>query len=608
MEKYSEEISSKLQSWMIDEDADFGYFYMNYKAHKPEKGYPGRMITSGCGSPTERLSSWCEYHLKPLMEKLPYRLEDTSHFIRKVLMYNEKRLNEEDPKPIILCSWDIVAMYPNITNEIGLAACQELLNKREHLQPSTECIVEAIQITLEENIARFGDKVVKQCDGTAMGPHHACSYADAAADLAIDQKVMNSDLNPYYEKIDDWSRFRDDIMCVWTGSEESLLQFHSWINTLHPRLKFTMEHSKTSIVFLDLEISVAGPMLMTGMYSKPSDTHAYLMPTSCHPSHVCKNIPKGVMKRVKRNCSEETACHQGYREYKQHLVDRGYNSVLIDKAIEDAEVTPREQLIGLVKAKTKPSSSSAKQFPLVMKFNPRLPPMSKFIHQYLHVLELSEQTKKLFNKTSMFVSYRMERNILSLITSNKFKQEPSSQPSGEPAPTIDPNWGCKPCPKTCTLCKNFLRESKTFTSPKTSQNYVIRSSIDCNTKNVIYLILDLKCNEIFYIGYTTDCMAVRWRNHKSHIKKSIKSCELASHFIALSNSTHKIDKSNQASFTSELSEHVAIVLIESVKPKPGLDVEATLKEREDFWQGALKSTPLFGGINKRSNRYESKKS
>ena len=60
MEKYTDEISPKLQAWMIDTNADFGYFYMNYKAHKPEKGYPGRMITSGCGSPTERISSWCE--------------------------------------------------------------------------------------------------------------------------------------------------------------------------------------------------------------------------------------------------------------------------------------------------------------------------------------------------------------------------------------------------------------------------------------------------------------------------------------------------------------------------------------------------------------------
>ena len=586
---------------------------MNYKAHKPEKGYPGRMITSGCGSPTERLSSWCEYHLKPLMDKLPYRLEDTSHFIRKVLMYNEKRLREDNPKPIILSSWDIEAMYPNITNDLGLAACRELLNKREKLEPSTDCIVEGIQITLEENIARFGDTVVKQCDGTAMGPHHACSYADAAADLAIDQKVMSVDLNPYHGYIDDWSRFRDDIMCMWTGSEEELLLFHAWINNLHPRLKFTIQHSRTSIVFLDLNISVAGPMLMTSMYSKPSDTHAYLMPTSCHPSHVCRNIPKGVMKRVKRNCSEVTVCHQGYLEYKNFLLNRGYNGQLIDTAIADAEATPRDQLIGLTDKESKASSPSAKQFPLVMKFNPRLPPMAKFIHQHLHILDLSEQTKKLFNKSSLFVSYRMERNILSLITSNKFKQEPNPPTGAQPvvlpvAPYIDPNWGCKPCTKTCTLCKNFLREAKTFTSPKTTQNYLIRSSIDCNTKNVIYLILDLKCNEIFYIGYTTDCMAVRWRNHKSHIKKGIKSCELASHFVDLSNTTHKIDKSNQASFTSDLSKHVAIILIECVKHKSGLDVEATLKEREDFWQGALKSTPLFGGINKRSNRTKSMKS
>ncbi len=212
----------------------------------------------------------------------------------------------------------------------------------------------------------------------------------------------------------------------------------------------------------------------------------------------------------------------------------------------------------------------------------------------------------------MFVSYKMERNILSMITCNKFKQECNTPPSehvpvslSPSQPSIDPTWGCKPCIKTCTLCKNYLRQAKTFGSPKTSQNFVIRSEIDCNTKNVIYLIIDLKCDSIFYIGYTADCMAVRWRNHKSHIKKGINSCELANHFITLSNSTHKIDKSTQAIFTSQLSEHLAIILIESVKPKANIDIETTLKEREEYWQGALKSTPLFGGINKRSNKSKS---
>ena len=611
MAHYTDEISSKLQNWIIDDNANFGYFYLNYKAHKPEKGYPGRMITSGCGSPTERLSLWCEYHLKPLMTLLPYRLEDTSHFIRKVLIYNEKASTENIPNNIILCSWDIEAMYPNITNDLGLTACKELLNKCDILEPSTDCIIDAIQITLEENIAKFGSTVAKQCDGTAMGPHHACSYADAAVDYAVDQKVMSLRMNPSYDKILDWSRFRDDIFCIWTGTEEELLDFNYWINNLHPRLKFTMEYSTTSIVFLDLRICTSGNLLSTEMYSKSSDTHAYLMPTSCHPTHVCRNIPKGVMKRVKRNCSSDLKCEEGFMEYKKYLAKRGYSNQLIEEAITEAKATPREQLIGLTQKNQ--DSSSGRQFPLVIKFNPKLPPMSKYIHKHNHILGLTSQTKKLFSKSSLFVSYRMEKNILGLITCNKFKECPFPpavhlKPHDNlPHSSLDdPNWGCRPCLKTCTLCKNFLRTTNSFTSPKTTQTFRIKSHIDCNSKHVVYLVLDLKCDDIFYVGYTTDCMVVRWRNHKSHIKNSIKSCELASHFISLSSTTHKLDRTSQATFTSELSEHIAIILIESVKPSPSLDVESFLKERENFWQGALKSTPLFGGINKRSNKHKKK--
>ena len=44
-------------------------------------------------------------------------------------------------------------------------------------------MIEAIEVTLEENIAQFDGIVIKQCDGTAMGPHHACSYAEIAVNL-----------------------------------------------------------------------------------------------------------------------------------------------------------------------------------------------------------------------------------------------------------------------------------------------------------------------------------------------------------------------------------------------------------------------------------------
>jgi len=307
------------------------------------------------------------------------------------------------------------------------------------------------------------------------------------------------------------------------------------------------------------------------------------------------------MKRVRRNCSEEVAEQAGYNEYKGYMLERGYAGSLIDEAIEQAEGVPRDRLLGITKDAPK---SSHRKYPLIVKFNPKLPPMSKFIHKHLHILELTKETADMFNKNTIFVSYKMEQNILSMITRNKFKTVTAvtSGDSVEVAGDSNADWGCFGCEKSCTVCENFLVLSKTFTSPNTTQTFNIKSRIDCDTKGVIYLINDLKCPEIFYLGYTEDTIKVRFRNHKSHIKVGKKSCEIASHFIATANSIHKIDKSDQKIYTSQLKEHLSIQLIEHVEAGPGQNLTAKLLERESFWQGALKSTTLYGGINKRSNR------
>ncbi|KAL5247624.1 hypothetical protein ACHWQZ_G019491 [Mnemiopsis leidyi] len=113
----------------------------------------------------------------------------------------------------------------------------------------------------------------------------------------------------------------------------------------------------------------------------------------------------------------------------------------LQKAIDhEADATSREQLLGLVEKEDNYPSAPRKQFPLVIKFNPRLPPMSKFINRHLNVLELTNQTKSLFNKSSLFVSYRMEKNILNMITSNKFKSD--SPVVASPASSTRHNTDC----------------------------------------------------------------------------------------------------------------------------------------------------------------------
>ena len=66
-------------------------------------------------------------------------------------------------------------MHPNIDNEVGLAACKEVLDHREHTSPSTECLLEAIKITLECNNSIFNKKKtlppkieVQQCVRTML--------------------------------------------------------------------------------------------------------------------------------------------------------------------------------------------------------------------------------------------------------------------------------------------------------------------------------------------------------------------------------------------------------------------------------------------------------
>ena len=108
----------------------------------------------------------------------------------------------------LLVSWDVISVYPSIDNEVGLGACKAaLLDRRDKLSPSTDCLLEAIKITLKCNNSTFNNKHYRQNRGTAMGPHNACSYADLAV-TTIDHKILDTNTRPNdIPFAADWSRF-----------------------------------------------------------------------------------------------------------------------------------------------------------------------------------------------------------------------------------------------------------------------------------------------------------------------------------------------------------------------------------------------------------------
>ena len=109
-----------------------------------------------------------EYFLHPCVKKEPQILIDTTALLKKVEDIN--RRFSPFPAGTLLVSWDVISVYPSIDNKVGLGACKAALDHREKLSPSTDCLLEAIKITLECNNSTFNNKHYRQNRGTAMGP------------------------------------------------------------------------------------------------------------------------------------------------------------------------------------------------------------------------------------------------------------------------------------------------------------------------------------------------------------------------------------------------------------------------------------------------------
>ena len=50
---------------------------------------------------------------------------------------------------------------------------------------------------------------------------------------------------------------------------------------MHPTIKLTADWSKTSLNFLNVTVSITKGVIETGLYVKPTDSHQYLLPSSC---------------------------------------------------------------------------------------------------------------------------------------------------------------------------------------------------------------------------------------------------------------------------------------------------------------------------------------
>jgi hypothetical protein len=76
------------------------------------------------------------------------------------------------------------------------------------------------------------------------------------------------------------------------------------------------------------------------LYSKPTEKHQYLSPSSYHPKHCFKSIPFSQAIRVKRICSTVETTKQKLGDLRHYLKRRGYNDKVTESEFsKDSEIS-----------------------------------------------------------------------------------------------------------------------------------------------------------------------------------------------------------------------------------------------------------------------------
>ena len=149
-------------------------FYMLPKIHKIN--HPGRPVISSVNSHTEKISAYVDEFLKPIAERLPSYIRDTTDFIQRIKFLGKL------PVECYLVTLDVSSLYTNIDIDEGLTVVQEEVIKTNRVKPSPQTLTCLLEKVLRLNNFTFNNEHFIQIRGTAMGTRAAPNFANVWED------------------------------------------------------------------------------------------------------------------------------------------------------------------------------------------------------------------------------------------------------------------------------------------------------------------------------------------------------------------------------------------------------------------------------------------
>ena len=358
--------SEKLYKYLLSEPdhSRIPQFYGIPKIHKQFAQVPPvRPIVSQCNSPLYPTARFIDHVLQPIAQSYPDYLHNSTSLS---LLLQSLTV----PEDALLVTLDVSNLYPSIPQtEILQIIYEEMMHNRHLLLFDPNMIIRLLHTNINHNYFQFASLIFQQINGTAMGAAYSPTAANIYMSVTLRRFLRTQRTQPLL-----LMRYIDDIIMIWTGTEENLEEFLTDINQFNPALQYTHHTSSSTVDFLDLTI-YKGPLfsitnnLDTKTYQKPHNLYQYLHYNSNHQRSVYKSIISGELTRYVRTNTLQDNYEATKNLFKQRLLARGYPRRLIDTTFNSVSYSDRSMLL------QKPLSPQPKYYPPLYKCPP--PPQFK---------------------------------------------------------------------------------------------------------------------------------------------------------------------------------------------------------------------------------------
>ena len=354
----------------------------------------------------------------------------------------------------------------------------------------------------------FDGQIYNQQKGASMGITFAPPYSCLAVGYLEETKLFPITLPKHFNNTickiieENYKRYMDDGIVPLPIDANSMI-FLQCLNDLHPNLTFTLEEPTVdqdkniqSINFLDIKIiEDENNYITTELYYKATNSHQYLDFRSNHPTHTKKNIPMNLAKKIMTFNTKEEKIKEDLQNLEKWLHKCNYPSEIIKKGFNKARSNSKEH---------KENKDNIIPFVTTNYSNMDYKQVTKKIDNLLKTCK-NDKLKDIFKESKIVLSMKQPPNLKNILMKSEFSKDEPKKPEG-----------LYKCTRSnCNICKLYLQEVKEFECADRSI-WKIKCHINCRSKNVIYYLICNCCQEVSYIGKTTN---LRQRTNQ-HISSS----------------------------------------------------------------------------------------